>query len=94
MTDEALGRVWCERNGKRPDYTEHYPAYTQWRWVYGDGPTFALPIPIYNSLRGLVEPSAVRFPTESRAYAAVGAALRKLKRRADEIAAVLDGVPT
>jgi hypothetical protein len=85
VTDEALGRLWCERNDRRPDY---YPrlGLPPWRWVYDDAPVYALPHPLWEVM------SVSRHETEADAYAAVGAALRELKLRADEIAAVLDSL--
>ena len=87
MTDEQLGRLWCERNGKRPG---HWPRHglPPWRWACDDGPVYALPHPLWEVM------SVSRHETEADAYAAVGAGLRELKRRADEIAAVLEGVAT
>lgn len=87
MTDEQLGRLWCGCHGRRPDHSPR-PGLPPWRWVYDDGPVYALPHPLWEVM------SVSRHETESDAYAAVGAALRELKRRADEIAAVLEGVPT
>lgn len=90
MTDEELGGKWCERNGKRPDYNPQF-GYTErllpWRWVYDDGPDYAVPIVLWQCL------PKFRFGTQAEAYAAVGQALRELHRRAGEIAAVLEGVP-
>ena len=85
MTDEQLGRLWCERHDRRPDHSPR-PGLPPWRWVYDDGPRYALLYPIWEGM------SVSRYEEESDAYAAVGAALRELKRRADEIAAVLDSL--
>lgn len=85
MNDEQLGRLWCDRNGKRPTLLPAQDGRS-WRWVYDDGPPHALPILLFDGL-----PHS-RHRTEADAYAAVGAGLRELKRRADEIAAVLNGV--
>lgn len=90
LSDEQLGRLWCERHGKRPD---EYPRLRlpPWRWVYDDGPVYALPRLVWDEIKtghGTVE----RFRTEAEAYSAVGAALRELHKRAGEIAAVLGDV--
>jgi hypothetical protein len=85
LSDEQLGRKWCERNGKGP---EHYPrpGVPPWRWAYDDGPAYGLPACLWDCL------PRKRHDTEASAYAAVGQALRELHRRAGEIAAVLGGV--
>lgn len=90
LSDEQLGRKWCERNGRRPELWPRL-GLPPWRWVYDDGPTYALPLILFDEIKtgaGTVE----RFRTEAEAYAAVGSALRELHRRAGEIAAVLGGV--
>lgn len=86
MTDEQLGRAWCERNGKRPD---HYPrtGLPPWRWTCDDGPTYALPYEVWDRM---AEPS--RYETEAAAYAAVGAALRELVADSDELRRIADEV--
>ena len=86
LSDEQLGRLWCERNGRAPDGDKFRTHHTPWRWVYDDGPTYALPDCLWDSL------PRKRFETEAEAYAALGQALRELRRRAGEIAAVLGGV--
>jgi hypothetical protein len=92
LSDEQLGRLWCERHERRPDEWPR-PGLPPWRWVYDDGPVYALPWPVYEVIRGMLGRSTpVRFSSEYLAYAAVGAALRELHRRAGEIAAVLGGV--
>ncbi len=85
LSDEQLGRLWCERHGRAPD---HYPRqhYPPWRWVYDDGPTYALPHMLWEEMRTSM------YENQAQAYAAVGAALRALKQRAGEIADVLGGV--
>lgn len=94
LTDEQLGRKWCERNNRSPDHSPR-PGLPPWRWVYDDGPRYALPHPLWEVMRSQLSAwSHMRWMSESDAYAAVGAALRELKRKADEIAAVLEGVPT
>ncbi len=85
LSDEQLGRLWCERNNRAPDHDPR-PGYLPWRWVYDDGPTYALPYVVWEQIH------TNRFSTEADAYAAVGSALRELHRRAGEIAAVLGGV--
>lgn len=89
LSDEQLGRLWCQLNNRAPDHAP-YPSYTQrlspWRWVYDDGPTYAVPLVVWQCL------PKFRFGTEAEAYAALGQALRELHRRAGEIAAVLGGV--
>jgi hypothetical protein len=85
VTDEQLGRKWCERHSRRPDHSPR-PGLPPWRWVYDDGPRYALPHPLWEVM------SVSRHETEADAYAAVGSALRELKRRADEIAVVLDSL--
>lgn len=85
MTDEQIGRLWCERNGKRPTLLTAHDGRS-WRWVYDDGPSHALPVLLFDHL------GHSRHHTEADAYDAVGAALRELKRRADEIAVVLGEV--
>ena len=92
LSDEQLGRLWCERNGKRP---EHYPrpGVPPWRFSYDDGPVYALPLLLYETMRSRLPADAhLRWVREELAYAAVGHALRELHRRAGEIAAVLGGV--
>ena len=89
LSDEQLGRLWCERNNRAPDYAPR-PGWSSWRWVYDDGPTYALPHPLWVTVYDTVRQS--RFDTEAAAYAAVGSALRELHKRAGEIAAVLGGV--
>ena len=87
MTDEQIGREWCERNGKRPD---EYPrrGLPPFRWVCDDGPVYGLPHVVTREM------GVTRYETESDAYAAVGAALRALRQRAAEIAEVLVEVPS
>ncbi len=91
LTDEQIGRIWCGNNDRRPDHSPR-PGLPPWRWVYDDGPRYALPHPLWEALYATAGVSC--FDTEADAYAAVGAGLRELKRRADEIAAVLEGVLT
>lgn len=89
LSDEQLGRRWCERHGRRPDHRrkgQRESLGMVWAWVYDDGPVYALPACLWDCL------PRNRFSTEPEAYAAVGAALRELHRRAGEIAAVLGGV--
>lgn len=89
MTDEELGRQWCQRNGKQPDYRPwHQRPDRPWRWVYDDGPVYALPTVLYDQL------GMSRHASEADAYAAVGAALRELRAKAKEIAEVLGEVPS
>lgn len=91
LSDEQLGRLWCKRHGNRPDCTQKglSPRLGMvWRWVCDDGPKYSLPACLWDCL------PRKRHDTEADAYAAVGAGLRELKRKADEIAAVLEGVPT
>ena len=89
MTDEELGRQWCQRNGKQPDYRPwHQRPDRPWRWVYDDGPVYALPKVLYDQL------GMSRHASEADAYAAVGAALRELRAKAKEIAEVLGEVPS
>jgi len=85
LTDEELGEEWCERNGRRPTLLTAHDGRS-WRWVYDDGPAHALPVLLFDGLEHS------RHHTEAHAYAAVGAALRELKRKAEEIAAVLGEV--
>ena len=80
LSDEQLGRLWCERHGRAPDHDPR-PGYPPWRWVYDDGPDYAVPIVLWQCL------PKFRFGTKTDAYAAVGQALRELHRRA-----VLGGV--
>ena len=87
LSDEQLGRLWCERHGKRPDYVQR-GRYPFWRWVYDDGPEYALPLIMIEQMRGVFR----QFTSEAAAYSAVGSALREMHRRAGEIAAVLGGV--
>ena len=88
MTDEELGRQWCKKNGRVPDYTPwHHRPDRPWRWVCNDGLVYALPTVLYDQL------GMSRHATESDAYAAVGAALRELRAKAKEIAEVLGEVP-
>lgn len=89
LSDEQLGRLWCERNNRAPDY-DPLPGYLPWRWVCDDGPVYGLPHPIWDAIYDTAGIS--RFSSEYLAYAAVGAALRFLHRLAGEIAAVLGGV--
>lgn len=89
MADEQLGRAWCEANGKRPDHCrkgKDERLGMRWKWVYDDGPEHALPRTLFNEL------DMARHRTEANAYAAVGAALRQLRRRAAEITDVLGEV--
>lgn len=88
MTDEQLGRLWCERNGKRPslDATPESLHERPWVWVYDDGPANALPSPLFDRL------CHPRHRTPADAYSAVGAALRDLHRLAEEIRGILGGV--
>ena len=89
LSDEQLGRKWCERHGKRPDYRrkgQRESLGMVWVWVCDDGPVHALPACLWDCL------PRKRCDTEVNAYAAVGFALRELHRRSGEIAAVLGGV--
>lgn len=89
MTDEELGRRWCQRNGKQPDYRPwHQRPDHPWRWVCDDGPVYGLPYVVTREM------GITRYETEADAYAAVGAALRALRQRAAEIAEVLVEVPS
>ena len=88
MTDEERGREWCERNGRKPDYCTR-DGRQVWRWVYDDGPEYALPHPLWEALYSTAGVS--RFKREEHAYDAVGAALRELEQRAADIRAVLEG---
>lgn len=81
LTDEQLGRKWCERHNCVPDYAPRR-GVASWRWLCDDGPPSALPAVLWDCL------PRKRYQTSDNAYAAVGSALRELKRRADEIAAV------
>lgn len=67
MTDEALGRVWCGENLKRPEHTSGGLFY--W-WTHDDpelGASHGLPEPLWPACNG--------YSTESEAYAAVGKSL-------------------
>lgn len=88
MTDEERGRKWCERNGRKPDHCTRY-GIKWFRWVYDDGPEYALPHPLWDVMYST--DGVLRFERESHAYDAVGAALRELERQAEDIRAVLEG---
>lgn len=78
MTDEQLGRAWCERNGKRPD---HYPrtGLPPWRWTCDDGTVYLIPYSLAAEL-GLNQ-----YETEADAYADLGQALRAVARHCDDL---------
>lgn len=92
LSDEQLGRLWCQLNNRVPDHRPR-PGLPSWRWVYDDGPAYGLPMLVYATIRAQSPADAhLRWVREELAYAAVGSALRELHRRAGEIAAVLGGV--
>lgn len=76
MTDEQLGRLWCERNGKRPDANGRYYDWYPPRVVGASGP---------HNLSFNLHPAFHGHESEAAAYAAVGAALRKVVTLADEV---------
>ena len=89
LSDEQLGRLWCERNGRAPDHDPR-PGHMPWRWVCDEGPVYGLPRQVWVAIYDTAGVSG--FSSEYLAYAVVGAALRELHRRAGEVAAVLGGV--
>jgi hypothetical protein len=85
VTDEQLGRKWCERQSA--ECVPHKVCPGKWLWYQPE-------VNGYEHFEPWLVVSLDHdfYSTESEAYAAVGAALRELKRRADEIAVVLDSL--
>lgn len=77
MTDEELGRAWCEANGRRPlrhTDIEDEPGHCMWG-NFQFGPLWAF----------FGEPgTGSGYSSESAAYAAVGSALRRVWAFADQ----------
>lgn len=92
MTDEELGRAWCTAHGKRPATFGLFDrSGSNWVWRAG-GPRYAgdpdpaatlppLPLAV---LPQTPDWTPNGYPSESAAYAAVGAALRQVWAFADE----------
>lgn len=83
MTDEELGRAWCAANGKRPNRTSD--GYFDWypprdpRVIAHQGPA---------NVSAELSAAIMSHLSESAAYAAVGAALRRVVALADEVRAL------
>ncbi len=76
MTDEQIGRTWCQANGKRPCQSES--GSFRWRrhhWTATEAFTLNEILPI-NFGQG--------YDTEADAYAAVGRAMVELWQFADQ----------
>lgn len=80
MTDEELGRKWAEKHGKTPHNGDEWWAHE----AVELNDTYASTFPEWLSrcIKGGV---AGIHPSESAAYAALGAALRKLLAFADGV---------
>lgn len=76
MTDEELGRAWAAKHGRSPKVYDDHAMWFHPTWDFGP-----IDIPSGKSTLSPVVWSVVRrmiHPTESAAYAALGAALRRI----------------
>lgn len=89
MTDEQLGRAWCQKNGKVPYRNNGFAPKCEPFWGFS---AFGGWSPMWERHTLPLIPAKVmgdlHFPTESDAYVAVGAALRKVLALADEVRAM------
>lgn len=81
LTDEQLGRQWCERHGRRPKiYSDGRAKWLSPYWVgvfeFGNNADWLSPV-VSMVVRD-DEPDG-EFSDESSAYAAVGSALRRIR---------------
>jgi hypothetical protein len=86
MTDEQIGRAWCAANGRRPDYRPERNTRWRYRWVYDDGPEYALPKEVFNRL---YKPF---YDTEADAYTAVGEVVMEIVHESERLRRIADGV--